>query len=64
MVSNNYGSSIDKTISWLLMGILVIIFIAFTIMGMKNVQATAEKSKDGRPAEAVEIEIDISGAPN
>lgn len=60
MVGNN-GTTIDRTITYLLIGIFAIVFMAFTIVGMKNVEATAEKSKDGEPAAPVEMQLDISG---
>ena len=60
MIGNN-GTTIDKTITYLLIGIFAIIFMAFTIVGMKNVQATAEQSKDGTPTAPKEVQLDISG---
>lgn len=56
------GTTVDKTITFLLIGMFAVTFVFMTIMGMQRVEATAERAR----AEAAETEevvetIDIGG---
>lgn len=61
MTAMNNGTTIDKTITFIVVGLLAIAFMVFTVFGMKRIQATAERS--GRSDKSIEtpVQIDISG---
>ncbi|QDT34944.1 hypothetical protein [Thalassoglobus polymorphus] len=63
MALRNNGTTIDSTVGYMLFGMLVIIFVALTIFGMKRIEATAEQVKqDHQNAKVVDEEIiDING---
>lgn len=63
MAATDNGTTIEKSVTYLIIGILAILFMMFTIVGMKNVQATAERSSGLRDesSETPEVKIDISG---
>ncbi len=63
MAAPNNGTTIDSTVSYMMVGMLSIVFVALTIFGMKRIEATSEQVKQERQnAKAVEEEvIDISG---
>lgn len=61
-MSATNGMTVDKTISWLLVGMAAVVFLFLTIAGMQRVEATAEKAKQGTVApKTVEPQIDIHG---
>ncbi|WP_417849622.1 hypothetical protein [Thalassoglobus sp.] len=63
MALQNNGTTIDSTVGYMMVGMLVIVFVALTIFGMKRIEATSERVKqDHQNAKVVDEEIiDING---
>lgn len=60
-------TTIDKTISTLLIGLMAMLFVFLTIVGMQRLQASAEKTGSAwrsTTPETVEQPVDIQGTPN
>lgn len=55
------GTTVDRTVNLLLIGILITIFIALTILGMKRIEATSEEVRNQRDQIQEEVEIEIQG---